>query len=338
MSLFERASKKLGLDQAVLNGFEAGKSGEGSLSKKEVEQLLRQGAYNVFTEEKEGTAEAESKAFLEQDIDTILQRRARTVVYENTGSKSKAAGGAFSKARFTAAKSPDGKTTHDVDIADPDFWRKMVGEGEDDQDEKENLPAKRSRAKRNYAETNAPLDSDDDGNDSDNDDAGVHDDDDDFDEEDAEESDSDDDILDVEILEGPTAAARPMQQQTSPQPVGIEAANASQPAQLQHQRPQTAGQLYPAYQNMMLQQAHRAQQEARARHDLVAAATQYGLAQMVAQQHAAAQQQLARVRAQHVHALASAAQPGMVSGLGNPSSATSFPGQERQHRRPNGSS
>jgi hypothetical protein len=102
-----------------------------TMTKEEVERLLRHGAYDIFNEEKTGSAEAESNAFVEQDIDSILERRSRTVVHQNTGSQSNAAGGTFSKASFKAPRTPDGTqngTTEDIDIEDPEFWTKMVGE------------------------------------------------------------------------------------------------------------------------------------------------------------------------------------------------------------------
>ena len=122
------------------------------MTKEEVERLLRHGAYDIFNEEKAGTAEAESKDFIEQDIDSILQRRSRTVVHENTGSGSNAAGGTFSKASFVAPKTPGSgpdKQQEDVDIEDPDFWKKMVGEAEAEV-ESELKPRRRNQA--NYSE------------------------------------------------------------------------------------------------------------------------------------------------------------------------------------------
>jgi hypothetical protein len=100
------------------------------MTKEEVERLLRHGAYDIFNEEKTGSAEAESNDFVQQDIDSILERRSRTVVHQNTGSQSNAAGGTFSKASFKAPKTPDGTqngTSEDIDIEDPEFWTKMVG-------------------------------------------------------------------------------------------------------------------------------------------------------------------------------------------------------------------
>jgi hypothetical protein len=121
------------------------------LTKDEVERLLRHGAYDIFNEEKAGSADAESNDFIQQDIDSILERRSRKVVHGNTGSQSNAAGGTFSKASFKAAKSPDGKkgSTEDVDIEDPEFWTKMVGEAPPEE-ASELKPRKRQRT--NYSE------------------------------------------------------------------------------------------------------------------------------------------------------------------------------------------
>ena len=132
MQMFHQSSLKMGLDQAVLQGIEGGTGdGEGVLSKEEVERLLRHGAYDIFNEEKSGSSEQESKEFESQDIDSILARRAKTVVHDNTGSNSNAAGGTFSKASFRAqntGKSGDGTgdgddAGEDVDIDDPGAFR-----------------------------------------------------------------------------------------------------------------------------------------------------------------------------------------------------------------------
>jgi len=118
------------------------------MSKEEVEKLLRHGAYDMFQEENEGAAEKESKEFMEQDIDTILERRAKTVIHENTGSKSNAAGGTFSKASFKALSGSETKASiMDVDIDDPDFWKKMVGEAEFENNDILESDQKRSRNK-----------------------------------------------------------------------------------------------------------------------------------------------------------------------------------------------
>jgi len=158
MQMFHMSSLKMGLDQAVLQGFEKGESGggEGAMTKEEVERLLRHGAYDIFNEEKSGAADAESNEFVQQDIDSILERRSKTVIHENTGSKSSAAGGTFSKASFKAPKTPDGgskkSSNEDVDIDDPEFWKKMVGEGKVEDDATDLAGKKRKRTQTNYSE------------------------------------------------------------------------------------------------------------------------------------------------------------------------------------------
>lgn len=91
---------KMGLDQAVLQGIENTGGNKDVMTKEEVEKLLKNGAYDIFKEDKDGSGEKESNDFVSQDIDSILARRAKTIVHENTGSKSSAAGGTFSKASF----------------------------------------------------------------------------------------------------------------------------------------------------------------------------------------------------------------------------------------------
>merc|ERR1712032_1279857 len=73
MQMFHQSSLKMGLDQAVLQGFESNSSsdGGGAMTKEEVERLLRHGAYDIFNEDKTGTGEAESNDFIQQDIDSI---------------------------------------------------------------------------------------------------------------------------------------------------------------------------------------------------------------------------------------------------------------------------
>jgi hypothetical protein len=141
---------KMGLDQAVLKGFESSDH-EKAMTKEEVEKLLRHGAYDIFNEDKAGTAEAESNDFVEQDIDSILERRSRTVIHDNTGSQSGAAGGTFSKASFSVAgsKSPGAPLKENIDIEDPEFWTKMVGEAKEEV-RSELKPRKRNRL--NYSE------------------------------------------------------------------------------------------------------------------------------------------------------------------------------------------
>ena len=80
--MFARASRKLGLERAVLGtrDFHASRDGddESKVSATEMEQLLRQGAYALV----DADHDKEIQAFYENDIDTILNERARLRVVE----------------------------------------------------------------------------------------------------------------------------------------------------------------------------------------------------------------------------------------------------------------
>ena len=137
-AMFQAASIKLGLDYAVMGGMKpqlAGITGNTAenfshLSKKELENLLKHGAYDIFNEEKDGSGAHASQQFAEDDIDTILQRSS-VVVHGSKDSDegetqdtkpSKSAVASFSKASFVS-----GTGSNDVAIDDPDFWSKVVG-------------------------------------------------------------------------------------------------------------------------------------------------------------------------------------------------------------------
>ncbi|XP_054656461.1 chromodomain-helicase-DNA-binding protein 7 isoform X2 [Dunckerocampus dactyliophorus] len=120
--MFDKASLKLGLDKAVLqsmSGRENANSGVQQLSKKEIEDLLRKGAYGALMDE-----EDEGSKFCEEDIDQILQRRTHTITIESEGK-----GSTFAKASFVA---PGNRT--DISLEDPDFWQKWAKKAELDLD------------------------------------------------------------------------------------------------------------------------------------------------------------------------------------------------------------
>lgn len=152
MQMFHLSSMKMGLDQAVLKGFEKGSTNDGGMSKEEVERLLKHGAYDILNEEKAGTAEAASNEFIKQDIDSILAGRSRTVVHENTGSKSDAAGGTFAKASFQMTKTPGKDKTDGVEVDDPNFWSKILGEKHLKESQEDLALEKRQRNQTNYNE------------------------------------------------------------------------------------------------------------------------------------------------------------------------------------------
>uniref|UniRef100_A0A8B9QGY9 Chromodomain helicase DNA binding protein 9 n=1 Tax=Apteryx owenii TaxID=8824 RepID=A0A8B9QGY9_APTOW len=118
--MFDRASLKLGLDKAVLqsmSGRENSVGGIQQLSKKEIEDLLRRGAYGAIMDE-----EDEGSKFCEEDIDQILLRRTKTITIESEGR-----GSTFAKASFVAS----GNRT-DISLDDPNFWQKWAKKAEID--------------------------------------------------------------------------------------------------------------------------------------------------------------------------------------------------------------
>jgi hypothetical protein len=83
--MFEKSSKKLGLDQAVLSKINKTENGEGKigpagLEKNEIESLLKYGAYDLLNKE-------DDDKFCEEDIDKILEKRSRTVVHSSGASE-----------------------------------------------------------------------------------------------------------------------------------------------------------------------------------------------------------------------------------------------------------
>jgi len=114
MEMFRTASKKLGLDRAVLaharadegpymeedaadaKGLTKGQA-KLDLDVSEIDQLLKRGAYDVFRED-----DAEAESFAQADIDQILQRSSRKVVYGATTHPTNSLVGSFSKASFVS--------------------------------------------------------------------------------------------------------------------------------------------------------------------------------------------------------------------------------------------
>jgi hypothetical protein len=74
--MFERASKKLGLDHAVLTGLESEKNAMEEDDRKNIDEMLRKGAYALLEDD------STSKKLLESDIDTYLHERSRTIVHK----------------------------------------------------------------------------------------------------------------------------------------------------------------------------------------------------------------------------------------------------------------
>ena len=116
--MFERASKKLGLEQAVLGTFEKEQEDD-KPSQKEMEQLLKRGAYALLEDDNDEI----TQQFCSDDIDAILAKRTRTRVVEGakTASWLNKQGMVVSKSRFSAEVGGD-----ELDMADPMFWQKVM--------------------------------------------------------------------------------------------------------------------------------------------------------------------------------------------------------------------
>ncbi|KAJ8272581.1 hypothetical protein GJAV_G00090900 [Gymnothorax javanicus] len=121
--MLDKASLKLGLDRAVLQSMSGNKesniNGIQQFSKKEIEDLLRKGAYAAIMDEGD-----EGSRFCEEDIDQILQRRATTITIESEGK-----GSTFSKASFVASENRT-----DIALDDPEFWQKWAKKADIDYD------------------------------------------------------------------------------------------------------------------------------------------------------------------------------------------------------------
>jgi hypothetical protein len=131
MHMFHSASMKLGLERAVLSQQrdQGNESGEGGKSKskreklaqaKEIDELLKKGAYDIFKDDND----EEANKFMETDIDQLMESSAKTVTYGKQQSNLSSGLGSFSKASFVT---DTGDGEKDVDLDDPDFWSKAVG-------------------------------------------------------------------------------------------------------------------------------------------------------------------------------------------------------------------
>ena len=128
--MFERASKKLGLERVVLNGSRenseiATKGNASGLEKEEIDMLLKFGAYSAYKDDTE-----DEQMLVEGDIDSILERNSTVLRYDTqTEQEEKQTDRgllSFSKATFCFNENGD-----DVDINDANFWDKMLPDRKD---------------------------------------------------------------------------------------------------------------------------------------------------------------------------------------------------------------
>ena len=128
MTMFEKAGMKLGLDKAVLSrmDFDPDKATGPGLSKQEIEELLKKGAYGAMMSDE--VAQEESKKFANEDIDSILAKRTQLIVH-NGEETTKTEGSLFSKATFGLQAEEDR-----LEINDPQFWDKWAAKANVDTD------------------------------------------------------------------------------------------------------------------------------------------------------------------------------------------------------------
>ena len=106
--MFERASRKLGLDHVVLDGGDMGK--DSKMKASEIEEMLRNGVASIFNDD-----DTKADEFTSEDIDQILSRRAKVT----TSDVISGGDSIFAKASFNA----DGD---DLDINSKDFWSQVL--------------------------------------------------------------------------------------------------------------------------------------------------------------------------------------------------------------------
>ncbi len=133
--MFVRASKKLGLEQAILGSHD---DKENKLSTMEMEKLLREGAYALMEDGEQAMEE-----FNAMDIDKILQQRSRKIVSDIEPKDKKTAQWLSNKAddvendnaaekkqkkkiAFRKSKFQSEETSEDLDVNDPNFWQKVL--------------------------------------------------------------------------------------------------------------------------------------------------------------------------------------------------------------------
>ena len=113
--MFKKSMSKLTMDQLLLTAEGAGADIIAKPKQKELENLIKFGAYDILKEETE--AEVASATFGAQGIDAILASNTETIASGEQHSS-------FSKAPFAA---PDANSNN-MDINDPEFWSKVGGD------------------------------------------------------------------------------------------------------------------------------------------------------------------------------------------------------------------
>jgi len=139
--MFVRASRKLGLDHAVLTNLEVGRGSLEATDKDDINKLLRLGAYGAYDDD-----DSQAKTFVEENIDDILRTRTQTIRVTKEqveGEGEEGENGDSSHPRDLLATSSSSSLIHSrlnynkmtfessgsssqLDINDPQFWMKII--------------------------------------------------------------------------------------------------------------------------------------------------------------------------------------------------------------------
>mmetsp|Transcript_8034 Transcript_8034/g.14724 ORF Transcript_8034/g.14724 Transcript_8034/m.14724 type:complete len:1068 (+) Transcript_8034:2422-5625(+) len=129
MVMFQKASVKLGLDKAMLSKGKEGEEGKITLTAKEVDLVLKHGAYAAFGESEEASDEA-SKEFANASIEKIMENASHTVDYSAAEKESNTKNSIL--AAFSTAVFVHKQEDKNIDMDDPEFWKKVAGFEEPD--------------------------------------------------------------------------------------------------------------------------------------------------------------------------------------------------------------
>eukprot|EP01083_Nonionella_stella_P144660 452020_1 len=131
--MFERASRKLGLGQAILKSVEHGVKKKDVKDLKQLDNMLRHGAYAILNDDDETT-----KKWQECDIDELLQHASHRIEHKEDGVDTGGAGigmHSFTRKTFESDKA---KATAGLDVTGENFWndlwkiKKRTSKGDDD--------------------------------------------------------------------------------------------------------------------------------------------------------------------------------------------------------------
>jgi len=137
--MFMRASKKLGLDHAVLTNLERGrgrgggrrKRGEEEVDRAAIDKILKLGAYGLFDEE----GDQRAQEFVDRDIDEILEKHSHVITFGGSDGAA-AADGSGAGTEGGEKKEGEASSAADVDGGTSERKEGAVG-GDGDTDEKD---------------------------------------------------------------------------------------------------------------------------------------------------------------------------------------------------------